>query len=162
VAALAGLVLPQLLALLRAPLVAEAALPLVAELLTTGLPDGLAAPARPTSNGTHAAPAAAALLGAAPALLAAAGELLDEAGDAGPDAEAAALDALGRLASSRRGAALLMEDGRVRRVRGGGGRGRCWPPESGRGRPAAGSARCGAVADRQSGLGEAGPAGASR
>ncbi|GIL58008.1 hypothetical protein Vafri_13204 [Volvox africanus] len=131
-ATLAGIALPQLLALVSDPNLSDAALPLVAAILHRLLPEAL-----PTAdlaaalgggggggngaeaNGVHATAATAGLqpiLAAAPALLIAVRAVLDDRGNASAAAEACGLDALGTLGQSAVGAQLVLSDERLTRA----------------------------------------------
>ncbi|GLI63334.1 hypothetical protein VaNZ11_006252 [Volvox africanus] len=123
-ATLAGIALPQLLALVSDPNLTDAALPLVAAILHRILPEALPtatlAAALGGGNGAAAnnvpatAAAAAAglqpILAAAPALLTAVRAVLDDRGNASVAAEACGLDALGTLGQSTVGAQLVLSD----------------------------------------------------
>ncbi|GLC61120.1 hypothetical protein PLESTB_001720000 [Pleodorina starrii] len=136
-AALASLALPQLLALVSEPTLADAAMPLVAGILRRSLPAApptaalaaalgaaangaaaAAAPSLPSSlpGGGSAAAGLPPALAAAPALLSAVHAVLDDRGDACASAEACGLDALGTLGQSAPGAQLVMSDERLVRA----------------------------------------------
>ncbi|GIL78176.1 hypothetical protein Vretifemale_7621 [Volvox reticuliferus] len=124
-AALAGVALPQLLALVSEPNLSDAALPLVAAILHRTLPEAPPTAALAAALGgcgcngadanvEHAAAATAAgiqpILAAAPALLTAVRAVLDDRGNASAAAEACGLDALGTLGQSAVGAQLVLSD----------------------------------------------------